>query len=109
MNTRPEHMTAIVNALRRVHGDDIARVILNDGFSLATLIDAVLRSPATRSNGSRERLAPAISVAPSFGSPSPLKYFYDRPKWLHVVDIVVVTLHHAPLPSTDIGLRLIDS
>ena len=50
MNARPEHMAAIVNALRRVHGDDIARIILNDGFSLATLIDAVLRSPATRSN-----------------------------------------------------------
>jgi hypothetical protein len=49
----PNTVAAIVNALRQVHGDDIARVMLNDGLSLAVLIDALLRSPvktATRSN-----------------------------------------------------------
>ena len=41
----PNTVAAIVNALRQVHGDDLARVMLNDGFSLAVLIDALLRSP----------------------------------------------------------------
>jgi hypothetical protein len=38
-------VVAIDNVLRQVHGDDLARVMLNDGFSLAILIDALLRSP----------------------------------------------------------------
>lgn len=41
----PNTVAGIVSALRQVHGDDIARVMLNDGLSLAALIDAVLRSP----------------------------------------------------------------
>jgi hypothetical protein len=28
----PGTVVAIVNVLRQIHGDDIARVILNDGF-----------------------------------------------------------------------------
>ncbi len=31
----PNSIAAIVSALRQVHGDDLARVMLNDGFSLA--------------------------------------------------------------------------
>ena len=46
-------------------------------------------------------------VTPAFGSASHLKYFYDRPKSLHVVDIAVVTLDHGIIVSTDIHLRLI--
>ena len=41
----PETVAAIFNALRQVHGDDIARVMLNDGLSLAALIDALLLAP----------------------------------------------------------------
>ena len=41
----PNTVAGIVNALRQVHDDDLARVMLNDGFSLAILIDALLRSP----------------------------------------------------------------
>lgn len=83
----PETVAAIVNALRQVHGDDIARVMLNDGVTLAVLIDALLRSPLnnrdairliTRALGSGDFI-----VTPDFfGSPSHLKYVYDRPKSL---------------------------
>ena len=41
----PSTVSAIINILRQVHDDDLARVMLNDGFSLAILIDAMLRSP----------------------------------------------------------------
>ena len=68
----PNTVSGIVSALRQVHGDDIARVMLNDGLSLATLIDAVLRSPLknqdavkliTRALGSGDFI-----VTPDFGS-----------------------------------------
>jgi hypothetical protein len=109
----PNTVAAIVNALRQVHGDDLARVMLNEGFSLAVLIDALLRSPLknadavkliTRAIGSGDFI-----VTPDFGSPSHLKYFYDRPKSLHVVDIAVMTLDHGAIASTDIRLRLVPS
>jgi hypothetical protein len=35
----PNTVAAIVNTLRQVHGDDLARVMLNDGISLAALIE----------------------------------------------------------------------
>ena len=41
----PNTVAAIVKVLGQVHGDDLARVMLNDGFSLAILIDALLLSP----------------------------------------------------------------
>ena len=90
----PDTVAVIVNVLRQAHGDDIARVMLNDGLSLAALIDALLCSPLK--NGDAVRLITrALSsgdfiVAPDFGSPSHLRYFYDRPKSLHVVDIAVM-------------------
>ena len=76
--------------------------MLNDGLSLAALIDALFCSPLknrdavkliTRALGSGDFI-----VTPDFGSPSHLKYFYDPPKSLHVVDIAVTTLT-APLPA----------
>ena len=106
----PNTVAEIVNALRQVHGDDLARVMLNDGLSLAALIDALSRSPLknrdavkliTRALGSGDFI-----VTPDFGSPSHLKYFYDRPKSLHVVDIAVTTLDRGTIASTDIQLRL---
>ena len=41
----PNTVGAVVNVLRLVHGDDLARVMLNDGFSLDALIDALLCAP----------------------------------------------------------------
>jgi hypothetical protein len=113
MDARPEHRRGIVNALRQVHGDDIARVMLNDGLSLAALIDALLRSPL-KNRDAVKLITRALSsgdfiVTPDFGSLSHLKYFYDRPKSLHVVDIAVMTLDHGTIASTDIHLRLMPS
>jgi len=48
-------------------------------------------------------------VTPDFGSPSHLKYYYDPPKSLHVVDIAVMTPDHGTIASTDIRLRLMPS
>jgi hypothetical protein len=85
----PNTVTAIVNALRQVHGDDLARVMLNDGFSLAILIDALLRSPLKNRDAvkliTRALASGDFIVTPDFGSPSHLKYYYDRPKSMHVV------------------------
>ena len=108
----PKTVAAIVNVLRQVHGDDLARFLLNNGLSLAVLIDALLRAPLknrdavkliTRALGSGDFI-----VTPDFGSPSHLKYFYDPPKSLHVVDIAVTTLD-GTIASTDIRLRLTPS
>jgi hypothetical protein len=106
----PNTVAAIVNALRQVHGDDLARVMLNDGLSLAALIDALLCSPLNNRDAvklvTRVLSSSDFIVTPDFGSPSHLKYFYDRPKSLHVVDLAVVTLDHGTIASTDIHLRL---
>src|SRR5882757_6208288 len=99
----PNTVAAIVDVLRQGYGDDLARVMLNDGLSLAALIDTLLRSPLknrdavkliTRAIGSGDFI-----VTPDLGSPSHLKYFYDRPKSMHVVDIAVITWITALLPA----------
>jgi hypothetical protein len=109
----PNTVAAIVNTLRKVHGDDLARVMLNDGVSLAVLIDALWRSPLenrdavkviTRALGSGDFI-----VSPNFGSPSHLKYYYDRSKSWRVVDIGVITLDRGTIASPDIRLRLMPS
>ena len=109
----PNTVAAIVNALRQVHGDDIARVMLNDGVSLAALIDALLRSPLKNRDAvkliTRALRSGDFIVTPDFGSVRHLKYFYDPPKSLHVVDIAVITLDHGIIASTDIQLRLMQS
>ena len=71
----PNTVAAIVNVLRQVHGDDLARFMLNDGFSLAILIDALLRSPL-KNRDAVKLITRALSsgdflVTPDFGSPSP--------------------------------------
>ena len=108
----PNTVAVIVNALRQVHGDDIARVLLNDGLSLAALIDALLRSPLKNRDAvkliTRALASGDFIVIPDFGSPSHLKYFYDPSKSLHVVDIAVTTLN-GTIASTDIRLRLMPS
>ena len=113
----PNTVAAIVEVLRQVHGDDLARVMLNDGFSLAILIDALLLSPL-KNRDAVKLITRALSsddfiVTPDLGSVSHLKYFYDRPKSLHVVDIAVLTparhycQHGHPL-ATDAKRQLIE-
>jgi hypothetical protein len=106
----PNTVAGIVNALRQVYGDDIARTMLNDGLSLAVLIDTLLSSPLKNSDAvkliTRALGSGDFIVTPDFGSVSHLKYSYEPPKSLHVVDIAVVTLDHGTLASTDIHLRL---
>lgn len=49
----PNSVSAIVNILRQGYGDDLARVLSNNGLSLAALIDVLLRhrcKTKTRSN-----------------------------------------------------------
>ena len=106
----PNTVAGIVNALRQVHGDDIARVLLNDGLSLAAPIDALLRSPL-KNRDVVKLITQALSsgdfiVTPDLRSASHLKYFYDRPKSLQ--DLAVMTLH-GTVASTDIRLRLMPS
>jgi hypothetical protein len=102
-------VAAIVNVLRQVHCDDLARVMLNDGVSLAVLFDALLRSPLKNPDAvkliTRALRSGDFMVTPDFGSPSHLKYYYDRPKSMYVVDVAVMTLHGI-IASTDIRLRL---
>jgi hypothetical protein len=106
----PNTVAGIVDALRHVHGDDIARTMLNDGVSLAVLIDVLLNSPLKNSDAvkliTRALNSGDFIVTPNFGSLWHLKYFYERPKSLHVVDIAVITLDHGTIVSTDIRLRL---
>ena len=105
----PSTVAMIVNVLRQAHDDDLARVMLNDGVSLAVLIDTLLRSPLKNNDAvkliSRALRSGDFMVTPDFGSPSHLRYFYDPPMSLHVVDIGVMTLN-GTIASTDIRLRL---
>ena len=78
----PNTVAVIVNALRQVHGDDLARVMLNDGLSLDALIDALLCSPLKNCDAAK-LITRALSfgdfiVTPDFGSSAHLKYFNDR-------------------------------
>ena len=87
--------------------------MLNDGLSLDALIDALLCSPLKNCDAAK-LITRALSfgdfiVTPDFGSVSHLKYFYDPPNSLHVVDIAVMTLDHGTIASTDIRLRLMPS
>jgi hypothetical protein len=107
----PETVAGIVSALRQVHGDGVARLLLNDGLSLAALIDALLRAPLRNSDAvkliKRARGSGDFIVTPDLSrSPSHLRYVYDPPKSLHVVDVNLITLDHGTLASTDIHLRL---
>ena len=109
----PKTVAAIVGSLRQVHGDDLARTMLNEGVSLAVVIDALSSSPLSNRDAIKLIKQALCSgdfiVTPDFGSPSHLRYFYDRPRSLHVVDIGVVTLDRGTIASTDIRLLLIPS
>jgi hypothetical protein len=106
----PSNVAAIVDVLRQVHGDDLARIMLNEGISLAALIDALLRSPL-KNRDAVKLITSALSsgdfiVAPDLGFTWHFKYFYDPPRSLHVVDVDVLTLDRGTIASTDIHLRL---
>ena len=110
---RDPNTVEIINALSQFHGDDLARVMLNDGLSLAALIDVLLLSPL-KNHDAVKLITRALSsgdfiVTPDFGPVWHLKYFYDHPKSLHVVDIAVMTLDRGTIASTEIHLRLMPS
>jgi len=107
----PRAVAAIVDALRRVYGDRAARLMLQEGMTLAALIEALLRSPLK--NRDAARLITAVlqsgdfDITPDFTSrPSHVKYVYDPPKSLRVVDIVMLTEQRA-FASSEIRLRLL--
>jgi hypothetical protein len=107
---RDPNTVEIIDALSQFHGDDLARVMLNDGLSLAALIDVLLISPL-KNHDAVKLITRALSsgdfiVTPDFGPVWHLKYFYDHPKSLRVVDIAVMTLDRGTIASTEIHLRL---
>ena len=106
----PSTVAAVVSVLRQVYGDDLARMMLNDGLSLAVLIDALLRSSMKNRDAVR-LITGALSsgdfiVTPDLGSIWHLKYFYDPPKSLRVLDVAVLTPDRGTIASPDIHLRL---
>lgn len=106
----PHTVAAIVRALRHVHGDDTARAMLANGTTLAALIDAVLLSPLGNRDAvkllTRALRSSDFIVTPDFSSVWHIKYVYERPKSLNVVDLAVITLDRGTVASTDIRLLL---
>ena len=106
----PHTVAAIVGALRRVHGDDTARAMLTNGTTLAVLIDALLHSPIGNRDAvklmTRALRSSDFIITPDFSATWHVKYFYESPKSLNVVDLAVITLDHGTVASTDIRLLL---
>ena len=105
----PNTVAAIIDALRRVHGDALARLMLIEGVTLADLIDSLLHSPI-RNREAVKLVTDALGsgdfiVEPEIAAVSHLMYIYDRPKSLQVVDVAIET-PNATIPSADIRLRL---
>jgi hypothetical protein len=103
-------VAAIVGALRRVHGDDTARLMLQDGMTLEALIDALLRAPLSDRDSARLMAAALESgdlvITPDFTTcVSHLKFIYDAPGSVRVHDIVMLT-EQGGFSSAEIGLRL---
>jgi hypothetical protein len=106
----PYTVAAIVRALRYVHGDETARAMLTNGTTLAALIDTLLHSPLTNRDAvklvTRALRCDDFIVTPGFNSTWHIKYVYDPPKSLNVVDLAVTTLDLGTFASTDIRLVL---
>lgn len=105
----PQAVAAIVSTLRQVHGDNVARVLLADGVSLAALMDAAFSLPMSNKEAVR-MVARAFEsgdfvVTPDVGPLWHVKYVYDRPRSMTVTDMVVLTPDRT-LRSTEITLRL---
>jgi hypothetical protein len=84
--------------------------MLTNGTTLAAMIDALLHSPLTNRAAvklvTRALTSDDFIVTPDFSSAWHIKYVYDRPKSLNVVDLAVITLDHGIFASTDIRLLL---
>lgn len=106
----PHTVATIIGALRHVHGDDTARAMLTNGTTLAALIDALLQSPLTNRDAvklmTRALRSRDFIVTPDFSSMWHVKYVYDSPKSLNVVDLTVITQDRGTFASTDIRLLL---
>ena len=104
----PDAVAAIVAALRHVYGDEVARLLLVEGMSLATLIDAMSSAPLTHREAIRaitDGLDDFV-FSPDLGRMWHLKYIYgDQPGSLLVVDMEIAT-PSGTLASKDIWLRL---
>lgn len=104
----PDAVAAIVSALRYVYGDEIARLMLVEGMSLADLIDAMFSAPLPHREAVRD-ITDALDdfvVSPDLGLMWHLRYIYgDEPGSLHVVDMEIAT-PNGTLASKDIWLRL---
>lgn len=106
----PNTVATIVRTLRQVHGDDIARIMLTEGTTLASVIDALLRTSID--NRSVAKLVTRslhcgdFVVSPDISGPAHIRYIYDPPNSLQFVDMIIV-LPGGMLASTDVRLRLI--
>ena len=104
----PDAIAVIISALRHVHGDDIARMMLVEGMSLANLIDAMFSAPLSHREAVRaitDGLHDFV-ITPELGLIWHLKYIYDdQPGSLHVVDLEIAT-PDGTLASKDVWLRL---
>jgi hypothetical protein len=105
----PDAVAAIVTALRHVYGDEIARLLLVEGMSLADLIDAMFSAPLTHREAVRD-ITDGLDdfvISPDLGLMWHLRYIYaDEPGSLHVVDMEIAT-PNGTLASRDIWLRLL--
>ena len=106
----PGAVATIVDALRQLYGDDLARVMLRDGMTLAVLIDALLHAQL-RNHDAAKLMNSALQsgdfdITPDFTTGmSHVKYVYDLPRSLQMVDIVMLTRDRS-FASTEIRLRL---
>ena len=105
----PNTVAGIIDALRRVHGDALARLMLIEGVTLADLMGSLLRSP-TKNREAVRLVTHALGsgdfiVEPEIAAVSHLTYIYDPPKSLHVVDVAIET-PDGTITSAEIRLRL---
>ncbi|WP_438743350.1 hypothetical protein [Bradyrhizobium sp. U531] len=104
----PDAVAAIVAALRHNYGDEVARLMLIEGMSLANLIDAMSAGPLSHRDAIKaitDGLDDFV-ISPDLGLMWHLKYIYgDEPGSLHVVDMEIAT-PNGTLGSEDIWLRL---
>nr|WP_035966624.1 hypothetical protein [Bradyrhizobium sp. YR681] len=104
----PDAVAAIVAALRHVYGDEVARLMLVEGMSLANLIDAMFSASLTHREAVKAMTdgLDDFVISPDLGGVWHLKYIYgDQPGSLHVVDMEIAT-PNGVLASRDIWLRL---
>ncbi|ANW03095.1 hypothetical protein LMTR13_26085 [Bradyrhizobium icense] len=106
----PDAVAAIVTALRRVHGDNIARALLAGGVSSAALTDAALSLPIGNSDAVR-MIGRALdsgdfSFTPDIGPLWYARYIYeDRRASMRVIDMEMSTPDKT-FANTEISLRL---